>query len=431
MNLRGQRFSLNISDDEGDTSNIGSSNSFIQDIKERPMSGEVSAPKLGNSIHGFPKHKKHSKILNARRQKDFNGKNLAADTPTVFAESSPSLEKTDLQKTEKQLIDEENRARLSGMSAEQIEIERQELLSQLDPTLIQRLLRRANLDEARGDTGIEPPDEKNEPREPLKIIEKKEVKSHLTDVEQGVPAPVIKIKPTITRSVRFIEDEDEPAYPIKLQPVSAEPISLCDEPKLHFPAIPSLPDLDPLDPSFLENLHGKYFPTLPKDPSKLAWMEPLPTQGTILDQKSSYYPAQASLPASALRFTFRGSLLPPRIARAVPVTKGLHHHGEAPEAAGYTVPELAHLARSVYPAQRCIAFQTLGRLLYRLGRGEWGGKDSDISQGLWRCIEKGHVISTLEQAAATEGGHQGSKAYATEAIWLWQKGGGSHGGTPK
>ena len=108
----------------------------------------------------------------------------------------------------------------------------------------------------------------------------------------------------------------------------------------------------------------------------------------------------------------------------MPSTKGLHHHGEAPEAAGYTVPELARLARSAFPAQRCIAFQTLGRLLYRLGRGEFGYEDSEIAKGLWRCVEEGKVVETLEEAASAEGGHQGSKVYAVEAVWLWQKGGG-------
>jgi hypothetical protein len=108
----------------------------------------------------------------------------------------------------------------------------------------------------------------------------------------------------------------------------------------------------------------------------------------------------------------------------MPTTKGLHHHGEAPEAAGYTVPELARLSRSAFPAQRCISFQTLGRLLYRLGRGEWGGEDSEITKGLWRCVEEGKIIQTLEEAASAEGGHQGAKIYAVEALWLWQKGGG-------
>jgi len=82
------------------------------------------------------------------------------------------------------------------------------------------------------------------------------------------------------------------------------------------------------------------------------------------------------------------------------------------------------LARSAFPAQRCVAFQTLGRLLYRLGRGSFGPEESEVVRGLWKSVEDGKVIETLEEAASAAGGHQGSKTYAIEAVWLWQKGGG-------
>jgi hypothetical protein len=44
--------------------------------------------------------------------------------------------------------------------------------------------------------------------------------------------------------------------------------------------------------------------------------------------------------------------------------------------------------------------------------------------GLWRCVEEGKVLDVLQEAAGREGGHRGVKAYAMEAVWLWQKGGG-------
>jgi hypothetical protein len=49
---------------------------------------------------------------------------------------------------------------------------------------------------------------------------------------------------------------------------------------------------------------------------------------------------------------------------------------------------------------------------------------SEVTMGLWKCVEEGKVIQTLEQAANQDGGHQGSKVYAVEALWLWRKGGG-------
>lgn len=153
-------------------------------------------------------------------------------------------------------------------------------------------------------------------------------------------------------------------------------------------------------------------------------MSPIPSENSAADQNSPYFPFQQSLPASSIRFDFRGDLLPPRTSRQIPVTKGLHHHGEAAEAAGYTVPELARLARSRFPAQRAVAFQTLGRILYKLGKGLFGDEGSELAMGLWRCVEEGKVLETVQAEANADGGHVSAKAYATEAVWLWQKGGG-------
>ncbi|KAF4624290.1 hypothetical protein G7Y89_g13883 [Cudoniella acicularis] len=430
MALRGQRFVVNLSDDEDEsasTSRLPSNaipsvpSAFIGDIKER-QTAPPSAPKL-RTPSGFPQHKKRTRASAFKQQRAAAVKPTVTDTgnayglPTPQPVSASKLARDDLteDEAERRRIDEENNQRLAAMSAEEIEEERQELLSALNPSLIERLLKRANLDEGRGDTGIEPPSQSDEDKE-----------RKLEEVKDAVPAPKPTGKQvTATKSVTF-EDDLQPAKPIGLQPASdstSQPLPELD-PSMHFPNAPETPDLDPSDPSFLENLHSKYFPSLPADPSKLAWMAPIPTHGSIADQESPYYPDHEALAASALRFDFRGGLLPPRISRAMPSTKGLHHHGEAPEAAGYTVPELARLARSAFPAQRCIAFQTLGRLLYRLGRGEWGDEGSEIAKGLWRCVEEGKIIQTLEEAANAEGGHQGSKVYAVEAVWLWQRGGG-------
>ncbi|KAH7369876.1 RPAP1-like protein [Rhexocercosporidium sp. MPI-PUGE-AT-0058] len=438
MDLRGQRFEIDLSDDDEQPSTRSSilsnafpsiSSPFVGDIKEREIAAPPSAPKMKTTPTGFPEHKKRTRISAFKQQRAGSAKpSVAADSPNAFAlrqsPTNPSLtQNASSMDNERRQIDEENRQRLAAMSAEEIEEERNELMAGLNPALLEMLLKRSNLDEGRGDTGIDPP------TAPIEVSENPvEAPKTVQQESESVPAPKPagkRIDPS--KSVRFEDDDSEPSAPINLQPASStqnDPLPEDVHPTMHFPSAPSVPDLDPSDPSFLENLHKKYFPNLPADPSKLAWMAPIPTHGSVADQESPYYPSSQGLSASALRFDFRGGLLPPRIARAVPVTKGLHHHGEAPEAAGYTVPELARLARSAFPAQRCMAFQTLGRLLYRLGRGEWGGPDSEITKGLWQCVEGGKVVETLEEASSAEGGHQGSKVYAVEAIWLWQKGGG-------
>lgn len=45
------------------------------------------------------------------------------------------------------------------------------------------------------------------------------------------------------------------------------------------------------------------------------------------------------------------------------MTAALHHHGEEPEAAGYTLDELFHLSRSTVLQQRVIALQTLSNII--------------------------------------------------------------------
>ncbi|KAK5144322.1 hypothetical protein LTR04_001612, partial [Oleoguttula sp. CCFEE 6159] len=86
---------------------------------------------------------------------------------------------------------------------------------------------------------------------------------------------------------------------------------------------------------------------------------------------------------------------------------------------------------------RCIAFQTLGRILYRLGKGEFGDSGDEgegrvgvedtmgeLARGLWRCVEHEKVVDVLVAEAEGAGRHLSAKAYATEALWLWRLGGG-------
>ncbi len=48
-----------------------------------------------------------------------------------------------------------------------------------------------------------------------------------------------------------------------------------------------------------------------------------------------------------------------------------------------------------------------------------------MSTGLWQCFQDGRVLETLADAAGVEEGrgHQGSRVYALEALWLLRKGG--------
>ncbi|RDA93416.1 hypothetical protein CP533_1970 [Ophiocordyceps camponoti-saundersi (nom. inval.)] len=323
---------------------------------------------------------------------------------------------TGLDESEMRRIDQENRQVMASMTPQEIEEAQQEILNGLNPDLVRRLLQRANIDHQPESSPFDYPATQDQPALPPEIrIEPPEDALASPTTPKATNAPP-KIEKNISQT-HYDENQAPTHIPADLFPIT-------DQPKTtHFPAPPVLPDLDPSDPNFLATLREKYFPNLPADPSKLAWMAPLPSKDSPADKESPYYP-HPEIGVSALRFDFRGRFLSPRVSRSLPSNKGLHHHGEAPEAAGYTIAELARLARSAVPAQRCIAYQTLGRILYRLGRGEWGKTEDDpIAMAVWNSVKKGRVLESLVEATAGEGGHRGSRAYATEALWLFDKGG--------
>ncbi|KUI62968.1 RNA polymerase II-associated protein RBA50 [Cytospora mali] len=416
---------------------------FVLDIKEKDV-GPVKAPSFPapkSATTGFPEHKKRTRVSAFKKQRNGADSFLTKRPDAPEATNSPAP--APAQQTppgrmaggqERKIIDQENRDLLASMSPEQIEEERQELLNRLDPRIVQMFLRRANIEETNSPSPFDEPLEADE--------DKNKDKDAATSKPEETPSTTAEATSAFRKdnkrkkSVRFEDDAPPPEPPSELFEAASEqpppppppPNSNSDAfapNTTHFPHAKPLPDLDPSDPDFLQTLHSKYFPDLPADPSKLAWMAPLPTPDSLADRESPYYPGQDSLPISALRFDFKGQLLAPSMSRTIPVTQGLHHHGLAPEAAGYTISELGILARSAVPAQRCIAFQTLGRILYKLGQGVWGGAEGDLAKGIWRTAQENRVMdSLLEAADVPEGqGHRGSRAYAVEALWLFEKGG--------
>ncbi|RBR04677.1 uncharacterized protein FIESC28_11505 [Fusarium coffeatum] len=386
------------------------------------------------SSTGFPQHKRRWKTSAFKQRRAGEATGAQQQSKSEATKPQDTSSKADLETVEKQRIDRENQQKLASMSPDEIAQAQQDIMNGLNPALIQRLLSRANIDEQTGPSPFDPPqpeiEETPEPPPTIKVedADKVEASKNIPAAAARPPKPSVESvpetdssKPKATSTKKIADDYDEDKAPPQIPP---DLFPITDQPKsVHFPVPPALPDLDPSDPNFLATLHEKYFPNLPADPSKLAWMAPIPTEDSPADKDSSYYP-HPEIPVNALRFDFQGRFLSPRVSRSIPSSKGLHHHGDAPEAAGYTVAELAHLARSAVPAQRCMAFQTLGRILYRLGLGEWGkSEDHPIAMGVWGAVKKGRVLDTLTEAAMTEGGHRGSRAYATEALWLFEKGG--------
>ncbi|KAF1352325.1 RPAP1-like protein, partial [Delphinella strobiligena] len=448
MTLRGDKFFIDdIEHGPGEAkpqNHLASVNpfDFIGDVQERQTSAPKppQAPSFRNTQDGFPTHRKRNAQSRFKKSRQDGQVEVPKEVGTTI--TSPDLlpQHTSMQpssrpgddafmSSERHRIDEENRQRLAEMSQEEIEEERAELLNALDPSLIQRLLSRATFEDGGSDADFpgledvkarEQNDAEKEttpkPRKSVKFAEAVQV------ADVGIAEDVVTGKtPQAQKDVKVDEGI-----------IAAAEEALPFDSSVHFPHAPQPPSLDPSSDTFLEDLHQKYFPSLPQDPEKLEWMRSTPS--------NAYSASQSSLQPKEIRFSFAGTLIPPRLAAEIPVTAGLHHHGAAPDAAGYTIPELARLARSSVAAQRCVAFQTFGRLLYRLGRGEFGNPSDggqgtvgaedtmgELARGLWGEVEKEGVVNmcVAESEGKVAGGrHVSARAYATEAIWLWQKGGG-------
>ncbi|XP_045186711.2 RNA polymerase II-associated protein 1-like [Mercenaria mercenaria] len=89
---------------------------------------------------------------------------------------------------------------------------------------------------------------------------------------------------------------------------------------------------------------------------KLEWMKDLPAPS-----------ADSTKTGQQARFDFHGNLV--HDDADIPVNVGLHHHGDEPERAGYTLEELFTLARSTNNQQRVLALNTLSKVIKQAKEG--------------------------------------------------------------
>ncbi|KAG2221716.1 hypothetical protein INT45_007122 [Circinella minor] len=111
----------------------------------------------------------------------------------------------------------------------------------------------------------------------------------------------------------------------------------------------------------------RYFADVPTEYEKLAWMDsrfdvnhsqPLLQEAekekeTTTNEEDKMY--------RRIRFDFQGQPIDP--TKDVPVHQGLHHHGDEPDKAGYTLAELFYLVRSQVAPQRTMVLNTLTKIL--------------------------------------------------------------------
>ncbi|KAI4900398.1 hypothetical protein NFI96_017778 [Prochilodus magdalenae] len=202
-------------------------------------------------------------------------------------------------------IHQENQTRLQGMSQSEILEEQQKLMAQLDPRLVEFVRSRKTQKASSVPSTLQGQVCSDQP-----VSERKALGTKLDSQE-------------VTMDVDG-QDETEP----EIQPPITEK------------ELPVKPQKEWLHMDKLE-------------PEKLEWMRDLPAPRRQSTKKSM----QA-------RFDFSGTIIPP--TKDLPTHLGLHHHGEEPELAGYSLQELFLLSRSQLTQQRTLALNTLAHILSKV-----------------------------------------------------------------
>ncbi|XP_068195704.1 RNA polymerase II-associated protein 1 isoform X2 [Antennarius striatus] len=231
-------------------------------------------------------------------------------------------------------IHSENQAKLQRMSQSEILEEQQKLLSQLDPRLVEFVRSRKVQSVSSSASSCKHPQGRSR--------------------EGG-----LTLKAVSTES-------DSSVAPVSLKPQEAEMEGEEEEEQLPPPLAMAGEDL-PVKPQ-KEWVHMNKL-----EPQKLQWMRDLPAPRKKGTKK-----------AMQARFDFTGALIPP--TEDLPTHLGLHHHGEEPERAGYSLQELFILSRSQVIQQRSLALSTLANIL------------SQARAGAYLSDLKGSVTSTLLDA---------------------------------
>lgn len=436
---------------------------FLGDIVEK----EVEVPKdvVESPVNGFPELYQPKKVSNWKQR--LMEKRLKRNGAERSNENAKREKDTPLSEAER--IHLENIKLLQNMSLEEFEMEKRELLDSLNPQVLKSLISR--VDKRMGELGanveksgkkavpqyveLEGPDRwiggthevKDLPRLDDSAVNEALGITTLTDSgkeddndtsengekdsegDDDVPEQFNDEDDMAPQEYQFVQSIDHMSNKDLMQDVHF----IRSSKRGHLP-MENYEAIDINDPKFNEKLYDKYFPDLPQEPDKLQWMDSLPDENKKIDEVIH--------DVSMIRFDFKGNLVP--FTRSSDTTNdGLHHHAERPELAGYTIPELAHLSFSKFASQRCIAIQTLGRILYKLGKQKYyelipevdvatyqeeGGSKPIVDKiyyMFWDLMKDSKVIDSLQLASdASKTSNLSVQNYAVDALWLWKQGGG-------
>lgn len=126
------------------------------------------------------------------------------------------------------------------------------------------------------------------------------------------------------------------------------------------------------DKDDLLKMKTQYFADVPTENDKLAWMDNRFLTPALKKQEAQRLAelehenpeseaTEAEKVYRKVRFDLNGRIIDH--TKEIPRHQGLHHHGDEPDKAGYTLAELFYLARSQVPSQRSMVLMTLSRII--------------------------------------------------------------------
>lgn len=250
--------------------------------------------------------------------------------------SGPHSEVEEVRRT----IDAENSSRVANMSDGERQQEVEELKERFGPGILELMRKRRAAREA---------------SHPSQVDFMSTSSADTPDVTMGEsssPSDSAQFKPSSpAKAVHF--ESSEPLRSVQSQGASSSTAGVVKD---STPTAASKGVRFDLDDATPEGLRNKYFPNAPADDPKLQWMQ---------SGSSSAPPASSPLSndADAPRFDLQGMPLTPEKAAELPTHLGLHHHGDQPHLAGYSLQEIIHLCYSTVPSQRISMMGVLGKVI--------------------------------------------------------------------
>ncbi|DAZ95233.1 TPA: hypothetical protein N0F65_003468 [Lagenidium giganteum] len=270
---------------------------------------------------GFPQVQRRGESLFGRRQRQTTQPPATPIARPAVARTPLGARKddTELKDAEWNDIDEANTARINEMSLDKIRAAQEELKRSLDPQLLEKLMNRRA---------------KPAPKKSAAAVAKSMAAPTL--MKEGRSAT--KITPGAHLNTTDSDEVDrKAAVAVDLSKIQTEEELF--EQAQHLPA---------------------------EEKAKHEWMKPVqPKQQQQASRASRRVQEQRKnkQEASDERFNFDGDVVDANAA--LPVHSGLFHHGDEPEAAGYTMTELLHLGRSTMASQRTVALTTIAKILLK------------------------------------------------------------------